>query len=70
MAATAPATTKDQQEYTLFNHKGQVVSTVLVSGTGNAANDMTQAAYRAGIAQEYVSTTHPNAVSPTVKVKK
>lgn len=70
MAATAPATTKDQQEYILFNQKGEAVSTVLVSGTANAANDMAQAAYRAGINQEYISTTAPKAVSPTVKVKK
>lgn len=70
MAATPPTTTKDQQEYTLFNQKGHAIATVLVSGTGNAANDMAQAQYRAGIAQEYVSTTAPAAISPTAKVKK
>ena len=69
MAVTPPASTAVQEEYSLFNQKGELIQKVMVTGTGNAANDMAQAQYRAGIAQEYVSTTAPLAVSPTL-VKK
>lgn len=62
----------DQQEYTIKNQKGEVVATTLVSPKGSAltADEVAQAKYRAGVAQEYVDPIKNANNQPSKKRKK
>jgi hypothetical protein len=63
--------TVTQQEYKLFNQKGEQISIVLVSPKTSTvgADEIAQAQYRAGVAQEYVDATKNSAHQPTHAVK-
>lgn len=55
-----------QQEYTLYNLKGEKVATTLVNAAlGVSAKEISEAQYRAGVPQEYVDTTKNASHQPT-----
>jgi hypothetical protein len=57
---------KIQQEYMLYNTKGEKMATVLVNGAlGVNAQEISEAQYRAGVAQEYVDAVKNASHQPT-----
>ena len=76
MSVTAPTSKLEQEEYTFYNLKGEIVAIVMAQSLGNAQNDMINAAYIAGIPLEWIGLAGSSknsingAVSPVLKAKR